>query len=110
MELKEVTIVKGDRKFMIAGKNLFLTYSRCNISLKEAYEQIKKIIEEKSNKVKNYMLVREEHKESEGYHIHVYIETIKRYHTINPRKFDIKDVDGEIYHGKYEVVKSKTYV
>ena len=120
--IKEVIKVKGGTprnqvkgKYRLQGKSLYITYSRCSMGLSDVYENLKEIIQVKTNRIKEYMLVREEHKDG-GYHVHVYIEMIKKYDSEDPRRLDLrwKGYDGkseeEKYHGKYEVAKNKSKV
>ena len=54
-------------KFRIAGKSLFMTYPRCKVGIKEAFKQLKEIIEERTNRVKDYMIVQEKHMDGEDH-------------------------------------------
>jgi len=92
--IKEVIKVKGGTprkkgEYRLVGKSLFLTYSRCSMELSDVIENLKEIIQARTNRIKEYMLVREEHKDG-GNHVHVYIEMIKRYDSEDPRRLDLR--------------------
>ncbi len=90
---------------------MYLTYSRCLMELNEVIEILRGIIQVRTNKVKEYMLVREEHEDG-GYHVHVYLEMLKRFDSEDPKRLDLKykENDGVRFHGKYEVAKNKSKI
>jgi hypothetical protein len=105
---------KGKGKYRLQGKSLYITYSRCSKGLSDVLRNLTEIIQVRTNRIKEYMLVREEHKDG-GKHVHVYIEMIKKYDSIDPRRLDLKkenleEESEEKYHGKYEVARNKTKV
>lgn len=95
------------RDFLLSAKNLYLTYSNCVLSLDGSLEQLKKILS--SYIVIDYLLVREYHKNGEP-HIHVYLKTSKKCNITSSTFLDLKNKEGEIFHGNYQSAKKKNSV
>lgn len=107
---------KQKKLFRISAKSLFLTYSQCDINLKEVLKQLKIKLERYN--IKEYVLTKEEHslgssltenKEEKGKHIHVYIKTEKKVEILNPNRLDLEH-ENKSYHGNYQTVKERDKV
>ena len=61
--------------FLLSAKNLYLTYSKCNLLLSEILSQLKSILS--SYIVKEYLLVREYHVDG-GPYVHVDLKLLKK--------------------------------
>lgn len=85
--------------FLLSAKNLYLTYSKCNLLLSEILSQLKSILS--SYIVKEYLLVREYHASGEP-HVHVYLKMLKKTNIYSQNFLDLKDLSGEIFHGNYQ--------
>jgi len=106
---------KKEKEWRLAGKKIFLTYSRCDLSLEYVYEQL--INKLNHLKVTNFVLSIENHKDQEvkGTHIHAFLELVRRLDTINVRFFDIEVVNtstGEIdgFHPNMVIAKYRSKV
>jgi hypothetical protein len=100
-------LIAIESKYRLSAKNLFLTYSKCQIEIKEALDQLKNKL---SNYIiKEYIIVREFHEDGTP-HIHVYLKINKQFNTYNPCYLDLVDAENVTYHGKYESARSPNYV
>lgn len=95
-------------EFILSAKNLYLTYSNCDLDLKEALKQLKEILS--SYTIIDHLLVREYH-ESNQPHLHVYLKTGKKCNITSSTFLDLKNnVDGQKFHGNYQSAKKKNSV
>jgi Geminivirus Rep catalytic domain len=95
------------KDFLLSAKNLYLTYSNCNLDLDETLKQLKIILS--SYIVLDYLLVREYHKTDQP-HIHVYLKTSKKCNITSSIFLDLKNTEGKIFHGNYQSAKKKNSV
>ena len=94
-------------KFRVSAKNLFLTYPRADLDVKEVLKQLKyKLI---NQCIKDYCISKESHTDG-TFHIHVYISLHKGVNTSNPKHFDLKDSDLKAIHGRYQTAKKTSAV
>lgn len=89
--------------FRLATKQFFLTYPQCSLALSVATEVISNLFEGKE--IEYGIVCTEDHKESDGRHLHAVIVLKKRWDIRNARTLDLI-VDGVTYHGDYQRVKS----
>lgn len=78
-------------KFRIQGKNFFLTYPKCDISIDQAYETLNY-----KNTIRYALIAQEKHKDGD-LHLHAYIEYVKKLNIRDPKHFDLGDC-----HGNYQ--------
>lgn len=91
--------IKIERKgpFYFHSKTIFLTYPQCNIDEKIFFNLFKSKMEEVDCNIILGLCCLENHKNTEGFHIHLYCEFEKKIQTRNERFFDIL-YDDIIYH------------
>lgn len=93
------------KEFRLQAKNLFLTYSRCDISI----EKVIKLLYQKliNYKIINYVLAVENHatQKEKSTHIHVYVGLEKALDTRNQNFLDLHS-NEEIFHGNYQTTKN----
>lgn len=89
-------------KFRLNGVNIYLTYPKCDIPLKEVLAIL--LLKLNTPIIKDYALVREFHEDGSP-HIHAFIKCNKKADIKNPLHLDLtyKDI---IYHGNYQIAKS----
>lgn len=97
--LKE--IMKNYKRFRLCSKSLFLTYPKLDISVKEAKEQLEKVLI--NYKISEYAIAKELHKDGTP-HIHAWIKLTKKIDTTNNRLLDLTK-ENETHHGEYENAK-----
>lgn len=89
--------------FLLSAKNLYLTYSNCNLFLDEILRQLKSVLS--SYIVKEYLLVREYHASGEP-HVHVYLKMLKKTNIFSENFLDLKDS----FHGNYQSARKPNQV
>ena len=99
--------ITTEKKYRLSAKNLFLTYSNCQIEIKEALDQLKKKLSHYI--IKDYIIVREFHEDGNP-HIHVYLNLNRQFNTYNPCYLDLDAGNGTYCHGKYESARSPNFV
>jgi Geminivirus Rep catalytic domain len=67
--------VSPNKKYRLLARNLYLTYSNCDLELEEAIKQLKGILA--SYIIKEYLLVREYHVDG-GSYVHVDLKLLKK--------------------------------
>ena len=92
------------REFLLSTKSLYLTYSNCNLSLSDALDQLKDILS--FYNVIDFVLVRE-YLENDQPHLHAYLKMAKKCNITSSNFLDLKNVDGEIYHGIYRSARKR---
>ena len=91
--------------FRLNGKRLFLTYSQTEISREEVLIQLNIILE---NNIQDYVISKENHKETGESHIHAYIVLKRTMNIVSASRLDLIDTKTSMkIHGSYEVVKNK---
>lgn len=86
--------------FRLQGKNLFLTYPRCNLTPQEVYRQLLL----KNLNIKEYLIIRDLHEDG-GFHIHLYLELNKVKDIKGKTILDIEE-EGKVIHGNYQTCKN----
>lgn len=94
---------QSDRVFRLQAKNLILTYPQCLIEKSNALEQIKTILQ--SRGVEYAVVSCEDHKDTEGKHLHAFVRLKRNINVQDPKVLDLKYL-GERYHGNYQSCKS----
>lgn len=74
-EISKKRTASKKHDFLLSAKNLYLTYSKCNLLLDKVLSQLKSILS--SYILKEYLLVREYHADGEP-HVHVYLKMLKK--------------------------------
>ena len=99
---------KGARKTKkgLRHKNLFLTYPKCNLSLKDARMQLSLIFSNKGVEIESYAMRREQHIDKR-YHLHCFFSLNKEFSDASMAKLDLFDLNDEKYHGNYQAVRRK---
>lgn len=97
----------GVKRFRLAAKKLFLTYPQCDIPLESVIIRLKLILDRWQ--IINYLIVKEKHLNTSGFHIHCFIECAKKVEISNSSKLNII-YNEQTFHGKYETVKNKVKV
>lgn len=110
-KVNSITDRNDRKKFRIASKKLFLTFSRCDLDLSLILNYYQKLFQKKSKKIISYFLVKEFHKKENSTndietHIHIFLELDFIFDTRNSKSLDIYN-DDICYHGNYQVVKHK---
>ena len=96
---------ENQKKYRLSGRHLFLTYSQCSLEREELLAQLKDKFEtnkKNANKIVNYVISTENH-ESDGEHLHAYLELENTCDIRDSRKLDLKKGDLE-YHGNYQTL------
>ena len=116
VEIIDVTGTKTEEKkqhvksrkhdFLLSAKNLYLTYSNCNLKLSQILEILKKKLS--SYILQDWVLVREYHESGEE-HVHVYLKTLKKAILKSSTFLDIEH-DLGIYHGNYQSARKPNEV
>lgn len=86
-------------KFRINSKKVFLTYPQTDITP----EMVRQNLEQKYPETNAYIISQEDHNDTEGKHIHAYIDFANKLDTKNEHYFD--ELGGK--HGNYQSVKEK---
>lgn len=116
--------------FRLSCKKLFLTYSQCDIPLKEVLSQLKEKLA--TFCVTSYIIAQENHKEvivqndlgimeaesikneeisavkKPGVHLHIFLETSKKVNITNPDRLHLVKNDI-VFKGNYQSVKNKNH-
>lgn len=95
--------------FRIRSKRFFLTYPQCPVDEKKFFELLYEVLLTKEIKVLLCVSASEDHKSTEGKHIHSYIEVDKLIDTYDNRFFDI-NFEGNIYHPNIQKPRNKVFV
>jgi len=92
--------------FLLSAKNLYLTYSNCNLELAKIIE----ILREKLSSyiVENWIIVKENHKSGEE-HVHVYLKTLKKTHISSSTFLDLQ-YELDEYHENYQSARKPNAV
>lgn len=101
---------KYDENFSAYSKSFFLTYPQCPLDEITFYYEFKKLILFKANQeIRSCICCSEDHKTSEGKHIHIYFELYRR---IKIRTNDYFNLTYEniMYHPNIQVPKDKVGV
>ena len=98
---EELTQKKNKNGFRFASNSFFLTYPQFDISPEEFFKKFQQQMLTNGKEIKMAVVSREDHKNSQGKHIHVYGKFGVRVDTRNSRYFDI-----EGHHPHVEPVKS----
>lgn len=85
-----------NEKFILNGKNLFLTYPKCSVDKQRALEILRDLLP-----ISKYIIAMENHKDGTP-HIHAYLELEKKKKIT---KTNYLDLDGN--HGNYQTAKNK---
>lgn len=93
--------------FLLSAKNLYLTYSNCELELDEIIILLKNKLS--SYVVKEHLLVREYHASREP-HVHVYLKLLKKTNIYSETFLDLKNSSGKIYHGNYQSARKPNQV
>lgn len=100
-EVKEILVEeeeqhKKSRKhdFLLSAKNLYLTYSNCDLELIKIIEILKEKLS--SYVVQDWVVVREYHETGEA-HVHIYLKLLKKAIIKSATFLDMKQ-----YHGNYQ--------
>lgn len=93
-----------EKKFRFNGKNLGLTYSQCDLELKEVIDGFQTMADKLG--ITKLVVGQEEHASNGGRHFHIYIHFAKKFDTYNVRYFDINA--HEMENGR-DTGKVKTY-
>lgn len=104
MNIKSTNKLSQIMTFRLSSKGLFLTYSQCPVSPKDALTQL----ETKLSNIEEYVVAQEEHKD-EGKHLHCWLKLNKACNIKDQKKLDLI-LEGVPYHGKYEACKSNAKV
>ena len=99
--------VNNNKKFRIAAKKIYLTYSQVDESLTAQYilEQIK---QKTMKPFFDYVIAKECHQDG-NFHFHVLLLFQKKVNFTNAKVLDIEFQD-KIYHGNYQTVRSLEHV
>lgn len=95
------------KNFLISAKNLYLTYSKCDLNLRTIVENLKEILS--SYIVDEWVVVREYHEDGEP-HAHVYLKLLKKAIIKSASFLDLKDENDRIYHGNYQSARKPNEV
>ena len=95
--------------FYLNSKSFFLTYPQCPLSENVFFEELKKLITLKKKCITLCVCSSEDHKKSDGKHIHVYFEVNSIIRTRNSNCFDIIYNDI-VYHPNIQKPKDKVGV
>lgn len=100
--------------FRLSCKHFFLTYSRCNLDLNDVFKQLETALN--TYGIKDYLIVKEKHSEDEDssktayknesteYHIHVYLNTLRKANITNAERLHLKS-GGAVFKGNYQSSK-----
>ena len=89
--------IVDESNFLLHSKSLFMTYPQCHIDEVTFFNLLKDKVFLYNRSISIGVCSSEYHKNSDGKHIHVYIELDKKIKTKDNRKFDIF-YDGKVYH------------
>ena len=95
--------------FRIRSKSFFLTYPQCPLNEKQFFELLYDVLDKKDIKILVCVSASEDHKSTEGKHIHAYIELNKQIDTYDKRFFDIK-FENLTYHPNIQKPRNKVFV
>jgi len=100
---KKISNTKTEKRLMLRGKKLFLTYPQCAISLPSVLRQLQDRLEIYG--VEDYLIVKTYDNALSvniGVHIHVFLTCKKAVNIRNPAGLDLKDDYEKVYHGNYQ--------
>ena len=102
-EQEELAGKKNKKGFRLCSASFFLTYPQFDIAPEEFFKKFKdKMLGEYGKEIKMAIVSREDHKDTQGKHIHVYGKFAVKVDTRNSRYFDL---DG--HHPHIEPVKNQ---
>lgn len=101
--------IENDSGFFLNAKNFFLTYPQCPLSEVIFFSELEKLMLSKKKNIKLCICSSEDHKKSDGKHIHTYFELTSVVRTRNSKYFDII-YDGITYHPNIQRPKDKVGV
>ena len=98
-----------NKKFVIRATRFFLTYPQCPLDEKMFYELLRDLLNSRNVMITLCVCSSEDHKSTEGKHIHAYIEVDKQIHTFDQLYFDIY-YDETVYHPNIQKPRNKIFV
>ena len=101
--------VEENNNFYLCAKSFFLTYPQCPLSEVAFFEELKKLMIIKKRNINLCVCSSEDHKKSDGKHIHAYFEVSPVIRTRNSKYFDIT-FNGITYHPNIQKPKDKVGV
>lgn len=100
---------KYGENFNLSSKSFFLTYPKCSIDQNTFYILFDELIEKKKNKIDRCICCSEDHKDTDGRHIHIFFELQKKIKVKNSKYFDV-NYNGINYHPNVQKPKDKVGV
>ena len=101
--------VDREGKFRLNSKSFFLTYPRCELEPKLFFELLSKVVEKHGRKVQVCVSSSEDHKTTEGKHIHSYFVLDKKIDVSSQTYFDIS-YGNCVYHPNIQKPRNKVFV
>jgi hypothetical protein len=119
--MEKIQKVNNSNNFRLCTKSVFLTYSRCDLTLENVKNQLVNILKDNdpNNKILDYLLTIELHEEAKlleiPTHVHVYLTFLKKIDIRNSNFFDLRGYDlGKetqvTFHPNVQSTKSKRHV
>ena len=105
----ENSVYDANSKFRLNSKSFFLTYPQCDLDPKVYFKLLRKMMKERGIDVNVCVSSSEDHKNSEGKHIHTYFVLNKKINVISQNYFDIVLKDKR-YHPNVQKPKNKVFV
>ena len=96
-------------KFRLNSKSFFLTYPKCDLDPKLFFHLLKSKMEEKGFDINVCVSSSEDHKSTEGKHIHTYFVLNKKIDVSSQDYFDIVYEDN-VYHPNIQKPRNKVFV
>ena len=103
--------IKDDKQsnFVIRASRFFLTYPQCPLTPKVFFDEIKNVLFSRNINISLCVISSEDHKTTEGKHIHTYFEVSEQIHTHNQFYFDI-NYNDVFYHPNIQKPRNKIFV
>jgi len=95
---------RNSTKFRLRGKNLFLTYPKCDLPPDLALSFLQMVVSQSG--MKSYIVARELHKDGSS-HLHCFLVLEEPFDTTSPNAFDLPGENGVVFHGNYQVARDQ---
>lgn len=90
--------------FRLRGKNLFLTYPKCDLLPDLALSFLQTVVS--LNGMKSYIVAQESHKDGSS-HLHCFLVLEEPFDSTSPRCLDLPGENGAVFHGNYRIARDQ---
>lgn len=94
-------------KFRLRGKNLYLTYPKCDLPPELALSHLQMVTSQSG--MISYIVAQEDHADG-SLHLHAFLALETQFDTSNPRALDLPAANGAVFHGNYQIARDQSKV